>query len=37
MFQVIWELKVKFKEREKFESIYDDKGERVKLLRKYID
>ena len=29
MFQVIWELKVKFKEREKFEQFYDAKGEWV--------
>ena len=34
MFQVIWELKVKFKEREKFESFYDPKGEWVKFFSK---
>jgi heme-degrading monooxygenase HmoA len=32
MYQVIWELKVKFKEREKFEQFYDPKGEWVKFF-----
>lgn len=32
MFQVIWELKVKFKDREKFEAFYDPKGEWVKFF-----
>jgi len=36
MFQVIWELKVKFKEREKFEAFYDPKGEWVKFFSKAI-
>jgi heme-degrading monooxygenase HmoA len=34
MFQVIWEMKVKFKEREKFETFYDPKGEWVKFFSK---
>ena len=34
MFQVIWEMKVKFKERGKFESFYDPKGEWVKFFIK---
>lgn len=34
MFQVIWELKVKFKERDKFEAFYDTKGEWVKFFSK---
>lgn len=34
MFQVIWELKVKFKERDKFEAFYDPKGEWVKFFSK---
>lgn len=34
MFQVIWELKVKFKEREKFEQFYDPKGDWVKFFSK---
>ena len=34
MFQVIWELKVKFKEREKFEKFYDPKGEWVRFFGK---
>lgn len=34
MAQVIWELKVKFKEREKFEKFYDPKGEYVKFFGK---
>jgi hypothetical protein len=37
MFQVIWELKVKFKEREKFEQFYDAKGEWVKFFSKSPD
>jgi len=32
MFQVIWELKVKFKEREKFEQFYAPKGDWVKFF-----
>jgi hypothetical protein len=32
MFQVIWELKVKFKERDKFEHFYDAKGDWVKFM-----
>jgi hypothetical protein len=34
MAQVIWELKVKFKERENFEKFYDPKGEYVKFFGK---
>lgn len=34
MFQVMWELKVKFKERDKFERFYDTKGEWVKFFSK---
>jgi quinol monooxygenase YgiN len=37
MFQIIWELKVKFKEREKFEQFYDTKGEWVKFFSKSPD
>lgn len=37
MFQVIWELKVKFKEREKFEQFYDAKGDWVKFFGKSPD
>jgi quinol monooxygenase YgiN len=37
MFQIIWELKVKFKEREKFEQLYDTKGEWVKFFSKSPD
>lgn len=37
MFQVIWELKVKFKERDKFEVFYDAKGEWVKFFSKSPD
>lgn len=37
MFQVIWELKVKFKERDKFEAFYDTKGEWVKFFSKSPD
>ena len=32
MFQVIWELKVKFKEMDKFGQFYDPKGEWVKFF-----
>lgn len=32
MAQVIWEMKVKFKERDKFEQFYDPKGEWVKFF-----
>jgi heme-degrading monooxygenase HmoA len=34
MFQVIWEIKVKYKEREKFEQFYDAKGDWVKFFGK---
>lgn len=34
MYRVIWELKVKFKEREKFEKFYDPKGEWVKFFQR---
>ncbi len=34
MYQVYWELKVKFKERNKFETFYDPKGEWVKFFSK---
>lgn len=37
MVQVIWELKVKFKEHEKFEHFYDAKGDWVKFFRKSPD
>lgn len=37
MFQVNWELKVKFKEREKFEAFYDPKGEWVRFFSKSAD
>jgi len=37
MFQVIWELKVKFKDRERFEQFYDPKGEWVKFFSKSPD
>ncbi len=37
MVQVIWELKVKFKERDKFEAFYDPKGEWVKFFSKSPD
>ena len=37
MFQVIWELKVKFKERDQFEQFYDPKGEWVKFFSKSAD
>lgn len=37
MAQVIWELKVKFKERDKFEAFYDPKGEWVKFFSKSPD
>jgi len=34
MYQVIWELKVKFKEKDQFERFYDPKGEWVKFFSK---
>lgn len=34
MYQVIWELKVKFKDREKFEAFYDAKGDWVRFFSK---
>lgn len=37
MFKVIWELKVKFKERDKFEQFYDPKGDWVKFFSKSPD
>ena len=37
MVQVIWELKVKFKEREKFEKFYDPKGEWVRFFSKSLE
>jgi len=37
MFQVIWELKVKFKERDKFEAFYGPKGEWVRFFIKSSD
>ena len=37
MFQIIWELKVKFKEREKFEQFYDAKGDWAKFFSKSPD
>jgi heme-degrading monooxygenase HmoA len=37
MVKVIWELKVKFKEREKFEQFYDAKGDWVKFFSKSPD
>jgi len=37
MFQIIWELKVKFKERERFEKFYDPKGEWVRFFSKSPD
>lgn len=37
MFQVIWELKVKFKEREKFEKFYAPKGEWVNFFNNSAD
>lgn len=37
MAQLIWELKVKFKEREKFEKFYGPKGEWEKFFRKCPD
>lgn len=33
MCQVIWELRVKFKDREKFEKFYDPKGEWVRFFQ----
>jgi heme-degrading monooxygenase HmoA len=37
MAQVTWELKVKFKERDKFEQFYDPKGEWVKFFKTSTD
>jgi len=37
MVQVIWELKVKFKDRDQFEKFYDPKGEWVKFFSKSAD
>jgi len=37
MYQIYWELKVKFKERDKFEAFYDPKGEWVKFFSKSPD
>jgi heme-degrading monooxygenase HmoA len=37
MYQVIWELKVKFKDRDKFEEFYQSKGEWVKFFSKSPD
>jgi len=37
MVQVIWELKVKFKERDKFEAFYDPKGDWVRFFIKSPD
>jgi hypothetical protein len=37
MVQVIWELKVKFKERDKFEAFYDPKGDWVRFFTKSLD
>lgn len=37
MFQVIWEIQVKFKDREKFEKFFDPKGEWVKFFSKSAD
>lgn len=34
MYQVFWELKVKFKDREKMEKFYDPKGEWVRFFSK---
>lgn len=34
MFQVIWELQVKFKDKDKFEKFYDPKGEWVRFFQK---
>lgn len=34
MFQVIWEIQVKFKDREKFEQFFDPKGGWVKFFSK---
>lgn len=36
MYQVFWELKVKFKDRDKMEKFYDPKGEWVKFFSKAI-
>lgn len=37
MVQIYWELKVKFKERDKFEAFYDPKGEWVRFFSKSPD
>ena len=37
MYQVYWELKVKFKERDKFEAFYDSKGDWVRFFSKSPD
>jgi hypothetical protein len=37
MYQIFWELKVKFKEREKFEAFYDPKGKWVKFFSQSAD
>lgn len=37
MYQVIWELKVKYKDRDKFEEFYLSKGEWVKFFSKSPD
>jgi heme-degrading monooxygenase HmoA len=37
MYQVYWELKVKFKERDKFEAFYDSKGDWVRFFSKSTD
>lgn len=34
MYQVFWELKVKYKDRDKMEHFYEPKGEWVKFLNK---
>lgn len=34
MYQVIWEMRVKFKDREQFDHFYDPKGEWVKFFQK---
>lgn len=34
MYQVIWELRVKFKDKDKFEKFYDPKGEWVRFFQK---
>ena len=37
MFKVIWELKIKFKDRDKFEHFFDPNGEWVKFFIKSPD